>query len=127
KTEEELRPIFTASLNEDRRGIKRAKSILEGEELDKTRGFKQWFGAAFGDAIGRASREKIHVLRGAMRSFNLMEKPGDFLKDWPTRMTILRYMIKGRKHNAAIRLQRGPKRQEMLEILRAEHKTVNTA
>ena len=117
QTEEELRPIFKASLNEDQRGIKRAKAILDGEELDKTSGFKQWFAAAFGDAIGRASREKVHVLRGAMRTFNLMEKPGDFLKDWSIRLTILRYMLKGRKHNAAIRLERGPKRQEMLTLI----------
>jgi 2-polyprenyl-6-methoxyphenol hydroxylase-like FAD-dependent oxidoreductase len=119
-TEEELRPIFKASLNEDRRGIKRAKAILADEELDKVTGLKQWLGASFGDAIGRASREQVHVLRGAMRTFNLLEKPGDFLKGWRIRLTILRYMLKGRKHNAAIRLQRGPKRGEMLDIVRNE-------
>ena len=54
-----------------------------------------------------------------MRTFNLLEKPGDFLKGWRIRLTILRYMLKGRKHNAAVRLQRGPKRHEMLDIVRS--------
>ena len=116
-TEEELRPIFKASLAEDQRGIQRAKAILEGRELDDTGTFKKWLRAAFGDAIARASREQVHILRGAMRTFNLLEKPGDFLNDWRVRMTLFRYMLYGRKHNASARLQRGPTRDEMLELL----------
>ncbi len=116
-TEQELRPIFKASLSEDRRGIKRAKAIFEDRELENTRGIKGWLESSMGEAINRASREQIHVLRGAMRTFNLLEKPGDFLKDWRTRITLLRYMLRGRKYNAAVRHVRGPKRQEMLDIL----------
>lgn len=117
-TEEELRPIFKASLREDRRGIKRARAIFEGRELENARGFKGWLGSAIGEAINRASRENVHVLRGAMRTFNLLEKPGEFLKDWRIRLTIMRYMLRGRKYNAAVRHARGPSRAEMLASIR---------
>lgn len=121
-TEEELRPIFKASLAEDKRGIKRAKAILEDRELENTRGLKGWFESCFGEAINRASREQIHVLRGAMRTFNLMEKPGEFLKGWQVRLTILRYLLRGRKYNAAVRHVRGPARREMLALVSDEHR-----
>lgn len=126
-TEEELRPIFKTSLNEDKRGIRRAQAILQGNDIDQTRGFKQWLGASFADALNRASREQLHILRGAMRTFNLMEKPGEFLNDWGVRLTLLRYMLKGRKHNAAVRLQRGPKRDDMLEVVRGGQKEAEAA
>ena len=120
KTEEELRPIFAASLSEDKRGIKRAEALFEGRELEESGGLKKWFADAFGDAIAAASREQLHVLRGAMRTFNLMEKPGEFLKDNRIRWTILRYMLRGRARNGKARFQRGPSRTEMIELVR-EH------
>ena len=116
-TEEELRPIFVASLREDKGGIKRARALLEGRTLDKPDSFKKWFGLAFGDAMSAASREQLHVMRGAMRTFNLMEKPGEFLNDWRVKMTIFRYMLRGRKRNAKSRVQNGPSRQEMLALV----------
>lgn len=122
RTEEELRPIFATSLREDKSGIRRAAAIREGRELDKTDTLKKWFSAAFGDAISAASREQLHVMRGVMRTFNLMEKPGDFLKDNRTRWTVLRYMLRGRARNSRSRLQRGPKRDEMLTIIRDRQK-----
>ncbi len=117
RTEEELRPIFKTSLSEDRNGIKRARAIVEGQILEEADTLKKWLRAAFGDAIAAASREQIHVLRGAMRTFNLMEKPGDFMKDNRVRWTVLRYMFRGRKRNAGARLQRGPSRDEMLALV----------
>ena len=119
ETENELRPIFIASLNEDKQGIKRAEAILEGKDIEDQGSFKQWLRAAFGDAIASAAREQVHVLRGAMRTFNLMEKPGDFLKDTRIRWTILRYMLRGRAKNNRARFQRGPKRGEMLDIAKS--------
>lgn len=117
RTEEQLRPIFDMSLREDKQGIDRAKAMLEGRSLDDKKGFKRWLRAAFGDAIAGASREQLHVLRGAMRSFNLMEKPGDFLKDPKIRWTVLRYMFRGRERNNRARFQRGPNRNEMLQVI----------
>jgi 2-polyprenyl-6-methoxyphenol hydroxylase-like FAD-dependent oxidoreductase len=119
-TEEELRPIFKTSLREDKNGIKRAKAILEGRAIDEAKSLKRWFTMAFGDAVARASREKVHVMRGAMRTFNLMEKPGEFLNDWRTRLIVLRYMLYGRKENAKARRQNGPTREEMLALVREE-------
>ncbi len=116
-TEDELRPIFITSLAEDKRGIKQAEAIFEGKQMEQQGSFKQWLRAAFGDAIASAAREEIHVLRGAMRTFNLMEKPGDFLKDNRIRWTILRYMLRGRAKNIRTRFQRGPRREEMLAIV----------
>ena len=116
ETENELRPIFSASLIEDKRGIKRAVAVLEGKDIEDTGGLKNWLKAAFGDAINSAASEQLHVLRGAMRTFNLMEKPGDFLKDNKIRWTILRYMLRGRAKNNRARFQRGPKREQMLDI-----------
>ncbi len=119
-TEEELRPIFKTSLNEDKNGIKRAIAVKDGLSLDTADSFRKWLRLAFGDAIGRASREQIHVLRGAMRTFNLLEKPGEFLKEWRVRLTILRYMLYGREYNANARMQNGPSRSEMLAMVREE-------
>ena len=68
-------------------------------------------------AIGAAAREQLHVLRGAMRTFNLLEKPGDFMKDWKIRLTVLRYLLRGRKKNAQRRLQPGLGRDELLAML----------
>lgn len=118
-TEEELRPIFKASLREDKKGIAQAKAILEGREFETNKTFKAWFEAAFGDALRRASRENLQVLRGVMRTFNLLEKPGDFLKDWRVRLAVFRYMLYGRKRNAGARMVRGPSRDEMLKLINA--------
>jgi 2-polyprenyl-6-methoxyphenol hydroxylase-like FAD-dependent oxidoreductase len=119
RTEEALRPIFDTSLAEDKRSIERALAISENRSLDDAGSLKKWFRAAIGDAISAAVRDEIHVLRGAMRTFNLMEKPGDFLKDNHIRWTIFRYLFRGRKRNSQARLQNGPNRQEMLAILQA--------
>ncbi len=121
QTEAELRPIYKASLREDKRGIRQARAIITGRESDEPdsfgASFKKWIGLAVGEAIGAAAREQLHVLRGAMRTFNLLEKPGDFMKDWKIRLTILRYLLRGRKRNAQRRLQPGLGREELLAML----------
>lgn len=117
RTEDELRPIFKASLDEDKRGIKRANAILEGQTLEQATSFKRYLALSFGDAIAAASRAELHVFRGVMKTFNLLEKPGEFLNDWKIKLTIFRYMLKGRKKNAPTRLQSGPSREEMLALL----------
>ena len=50
KTEEEIRPIFNASLKEDKNGIKKAEAVHCGQALDKANSIKHWFGLAFSDA-----------------------------------------------------------------------------
>lgn len=119
-TEEALRPIFKSSLNEDKRGIKRAKTIVEGKLVDDASTLRGWLRLVFADAISAAAREQVHVIRGAMKTFNLMEKPGTFLKDNKIRFILLRYLLRGRKKNMGARLQRGPNRTEMLDIVRGE-------
>ena len=114
RTVDELRPIFDASRREDRSGIKRAMAAMEGRDLEKPDSLKRWLGVAFGDAMAAAARENIHVLRGLLRTFHLLEKPGTFLEDRRVRWTIYRYMLRGRRRNASRRLQKGPKREEML-------------
>ena len=52
-----------------------------------------------------------------MKTFHLLEKPGDFLKDPKIRRTVLRYMLKGRRRNSAKRLQPGPGRVAMHDLL----------
>ena len=116
-THEQIRPIYEASLNEDRRGIKRAKAIAAEDELDGGDTFKKRLRLSIGDAIGAAARDQIHVLRGAMRTFNLLEAPGAFMLDWRVRFTILKYLLKGRKENAKARYQPGPTRLEMIELV----------
>lgn len=120
RTRTELRPIFETSLREDRSGIKRARAVLEGRVVNQADTFKKRLGLAFGDALAAASREQVHVLRGVMRTFHLLENPGDFLKDWRIRATVVRYMLRGRRRNAAQRLQPGPDRGEMHERLGIE-------
>jgi hypothetical protein len=52
-----------------------------------------------------------------MRTVNLVEKPGGFLKDKRIRNTVLRYMLRGRKKNAAARIQRSVDRDEMIKVI----------
>ena len=117
ETERALRPIFLASLREDRNGIRRSRAILENQPRDQATTLKKWFALAFGDALGAAVRNQLHVLRGMLRTFHLLEIPGEFLKDPRIRRTVLLYMLRGRKRNARSRLQAGPDRAEMLELL----------
>ena len=119
RTEEALRPIFRSSLSDDKRGIIRAKAVLEGKQLEKPGSLRGRFRAAFLDAVSAASREHVHVIRGALKTFNLMEKPGEFLKDRRIQWTILRYLLRGRSANADTRLQHGPTRLEMLKVIGA--------
>lgn len=115
-TEEQLRPIFETSWQEDQSGIRRALAVHDGRRIDEPDSLKKRFGLAFGDALAAAARYNLHVNRGLMRTVNLLEKPGAFLQDRRTRLIILLYMLKGRSRNAAARIQRGPSRSEMLKL-----------
>ena len=119
QSERQLRPIFKASLAEDRRGISRAKAAIAGRELDKPKSLKGWFGAAYADALTAAARDELHVIRGLNRTINLLEAPGEFLKDKKVKRTIFRYMLRGRKRNAAARRQPGLTRDEALALIAA--------
>lgn len=118
RTRERIRPIYDASLNEDKNGIRRAETVMKGENREKATSLKKWFGLAFGDALAGAARYEIDVFRGFMRTFHLIEKPGEFLKDSKIRRTVFRYMLKGRKKNGEARVQRGPGREEMLTYVK---------
>ena len=117
QTIERIRPIYDASLTEDKNGIRRADAVMKGEDRDKATTIKKWFGLAFGDALTAAARYEMHVFRGLMRTVNLVEKPGAFLEDPKIKRTIFRYMLKGRKKNGQARVQRGPNRNTMLEFV----------
>jgi 2-polyprenyl-6-methoxyphenol hydroxylase-like FAD-dependent oxidoreductase len=114
QTEAEIRPIFSASLSEDKRGIKKAAAIREGRGVETAGSLKQWFALAFGDALVAAAKYQLHVHRGIMRTVNLVEKPGMFLEDKKIRNTVLRYMLRGRKRNAAARIERAASREDMI-------------
>ena len=112
-----IRPIYDASLNEDKNGIKRAASVMAGLERHEAKSLRAYLKLAFGDALAAAARYDINVFRGVMRTVNLIEQPGDFLKSPKLRRTIYRYMLKGRRTNARARVQSGPSREEMLTHL----------
>lgn len=120
-----VRPIYDASLSEDRKGKSRALALREGRTLDRADSIKKYLGLAFGDALSAAAAEQIHVVRGLMRTVNLLEKPGAFLENARIKRTLLRYMLRGRRRNAASRLQPGPDRQTMhQQVLSAERRAV---
>ncbi len=117
RSERDLRPIFKASLSEDRRGIARAQAVMNDQALDKASSLKEWFALAFGDALAAASREQLHVIRGLHRTINLLEAPGAFLQEPAIKRTIFRYMLRGRKRNAAARRQPGLNRAEAYALV----------
>ena len=117
RTEAELGPIFRASRTEDRNGIRRSKAALENRQLDGADSKAKRLRLAFGDALAAASSNNLHVLRGLLRTINLLEAPGQFLKDRRTRLIIALYMLRGRRRNAGARLQKGPSREEMLALV----------
>lgn len=114
-TKERIGPIFDASLREDKNGIRKSAELLAKQPKKETRTLKKWFGKAFGDALGAAAREDISVHRGIIKTVNLLENPGDFLKDPKIRRTVLLYMLRGRKKNIGIQRPRGLERREMIE------------
>jgi 2-polyprenyl-6-methoxyphenol hydroxylase-like FAD-dependent oxidoreductase len=117
RTRESLRPVYDASLREDRSGIRRWKEIKTAGQAVGPDTFKKRFGAAFGDAISAASRRHLFVVRRVMKTFHLLEKPGDFLKNWRVRLIVFAYMLRGRARNAQSRLQPGPDRADMHRLL----------
>ena len=119
ESEKQIRPIFKASLLEDRRGIARAEAEIAGNSIDKPKTLKDWFGAAFGDALAAAAKDELHVIRGLNRTINLLEKPGAFLQDKKIKRTVFRYMLRGRKRNAAARRQPGLNRDEAFALIAA--------
>lgn len=130
RTEDELRPIYQASLSEDRNGIRRAIASRQGLVMEANKGgLKKWLGLAFGDAIAAAARYNLHVMRGMMRTVNLLEKPGAFLRDRRTQGIICLYMLRGRARNAVARIARGPTRTETLALIAAgqAHRNVDAA
>ena len=52
-----------------------------------------------------------------MKTINLVEKPGDFLKNKKIQRTVLLYMLRGRKRNSGSRIQPGLTRPTMMEFL----------
>lgn len=117
RTEAELRPIFAASLSEDRNGIRRAQAARTGERPSEPDSWKKRLRTAFGDALIAAARYNLHVTRGMSRTMNLLEKPGAFMSERRTQLIVLAYMLRGRAKNAASRIVRGPSRAEMLAML----------
>ncbi len=113
RTKTKLGPIFRASGSEDRNGIRRSKAARAGRVLDDA----DSTALAFGDALAAASGNSLHVLRGLLRTVNLLEAPGHFLKDRRTRLIVTLYMLRGRRRNAGARRQQGPSRQEMLALV----------
>jgi 2-polyprenyl-6-methoxyphenol hydroxylase-like FAD-dependent oxidoreductase len=127
RTEAEIRPVFESSLREDRSGIKRALAVTQGRLVEKPGSFKKWFGLAFGDALGAASKYELHVIRGVLRTFHLLEKPGEFLKSKRIQLTVFRYMFRGRKKNASERIVGGPLHDEMQELVAGFARPVDSA
>jgi len=113
----QIRPIFEASLNEDRKGIKRAAAVRSGQAVERPDSIKKWFALAFGDAMSGAMQNNIHVIRGLMRTVHLLEVPGAFLKEKRIRNTIFLYMLRGRRKNAAANIVNGPDRGGMHALL----------
>ena len=112
-TRRELRPMFDASVRQDKRSVGRFKELMRTSKPQRPKSLRQWLSLALEDAVGAAAREHLHVARGALRSFHLLEPPGAFLSRWDVRLTLLRYLLRGRKRNAAKRPKRGPERLEM--------------
>ena len=86
-----------------------------GPNLERASSLKKYLGLAFGDALSAAAPREVHVVRGLMRTVNLLETPGAFLNDPKIKRTLMRYMLRGRKRNAASRFQPGPDRATMHE------------
>jgi len=116
RVRDEVRPVWDASLADDQRGITRASAVIKGEP-EKARSIGRWLRNVVADAASAAARNEISVIRSAMRSFNLLAPPGAFMKDWRVRAALLRYVLRGRRRNATVRIQRGPDRLTMYELL----------
>lgn len=117
RSEDQVRPLYKMSTDEDKRGIERALSVASGVSLEKPDSLKKWFFLALEDALGAAVKHELNVYRGVMRTFHLLEKPGEFLRSRSIQLTVLRYMLRGRSKNAAERMVSGPSRDEMLTLI----------
>ncbi len=120
QTRKQLRPIWQASLDEDRTGIKRAETILNASKASRTLTLKKRFAIAYSDALTRSTQIHLRVFRGAFRTFNLMELPGAFLKDISTQALIFWTLIRYGAENKKARVVPGPDRDQMIASLQPE-------
>lgn len=119
RTRQALRPIYEISLRDDRNGIRRAAAQRAGQLLDQERSLRGRLRLVLRDALSAAARQRMPVLRGVMRTFHLLERPGAFLKQPLVLATVAWYVLRGRRRNAQVRLQRGPSRAQMLDLIEA--------
>jgi 2-polyprenyl-6-methoxyphenol hydroxylase-like FAD-dependent oxidoreductase len=117
ETHKQLRPIWQASLDEDRAGIKRAQIILTASSTSRPLTLKKRFAIAYGDALTRSTQIHLRVFRGAFRTFNLMELPGAFLKDIGTQALIFWTLIRYGADNKKARNVPGPSRDHLIAAL----------
>ena len=80
ETTNKIRPIFDASLREDKNGIRKSTELIHGKS-QKRSGLSNGGRKSFEDALGAAAKETITVQRGIAKTIDILENPGDFLKD----------------------------------------------
>ena len=117
RNREYLWPIYETSLMDDRNGRRRAQAVLTGRHRVSGGSAREIVMSAFRDAVSAAARKNLRVVRGALRTFNLVEKPGAFLKDWLTLLIVLAFLLKGSRKNLRDRMPAGPSREETLRLV----------
>lgn len=116
RVEDEIRPFFADMIKQDQLSIRRAKNALDP---DYKPGFKSRLMTRFvEDGITIVIRSRADILRKAMKSFHMIEKPNLWMRNPSVLFTIARTWARGKKRNAALYPPKlGPDRREMFESL----------
>lgn len=113
---EEIRPYFDDMVRQDKQSINAARNALDP---DYKPGFKARLMKRFvEDGITIVIRTRADILRMAMKSFHMVEKPNLWMRKPSVLFTIARTWARGKKRNAEHYPPKlGPERKEMFETL----------
>lgn len=112
----QIRPYFDDMVRTDKQSIKAAHNALDP---DYKPGFRARLMKRFvEDGITIVIRTRADILRMAMKSFHMVEKPNLWMRKPSVIFTIARVWARGKKRNAAYYPPKlGPDRREMFESL----------
>ena len=111
-----LRPYYKDMVSQDSASIRRARNALNPDYRPTLR--NRVVRSFAEDAITPALRGNTDLLRGFMRAFHMIDKPGEFLRNPGNVAKIMGVWARGKKRNAPHYPPKlGPDRQEMMSLL----------
>lgn len=116
RVEDAIRPFYKDMVNQDKQSIKRARNALDPDYKPGLRA--RLVRRLVEDGLSIVMRTRVDLLRQAMKSFHMIDKPNLWIRKPSVIWVIARTWMRGKKRNAAHYPPKiGPDRREMFEAL----------